>query len=296
MKESKNKGASRIDYKHTHGWFVRIYRYPNLTFSKMFSDGVYGGWEQALVMAETFRDVAETILPNTSAYRYLSATKPDVKNSTGILGVSETYSRNRNGSISPHFCVSWYDEIGKQHNKSFAILKHGREKALQMAIEFRRQNEAERIERQQIDIIELDKAVEITRGKWNELIASYDFSIPEEVFEGDDLYEGTVHRIIVNAYERNPEARLKCISHYGSKCFVCGFDFEKVYGEVGQGIIHVHHLTPLSSIGEEYQVDPIKDMRPICPNCHVIIHKKQPPYSIEKAKEFFNQQGVKSVS
>ncbi|MDP1624460.1 MAG: hypothetical protein Q8L64_01695 [bacterium] len=54
--------------------------------------------------------------------------------------------------------------------------------------------------------------------------------------------------------------------------------------------MHVHHLTPLSTIGAEYQVDPIKDMRPVCPNCHVVIHKKEPPLSVEKVREIVSRQ------
>lgn len=326
------KGVSRIDSKKTHGWFVRIYRYPSLTFSKFFTDGVYGGWEHSLQAAELFRDVAEGFLPKSSDYRLQSAWQKNYQesrnSSTGLMGICETYSRNRNGSLSPCITVSWQDETGRNHNSRFSTKKYGREKALQMAIELRKQKEIDKISRQNTDkvvanslIEEIEEKwneltasytlsnpqtapqnlkatidqthIEAMKQKWNELVASYDFSIAEEVNESDEkFYEGSVHAIIVNAYERNPEARLKCISHYGSKCFVCGFDFEKVYGEAGQGIIHVHHLTPLASIGKEYQVDPIKDMRPICPNCHVVIHKKQPPLGIEKVRAYFEKQSV----
>ncbi len=36
---------------------------------------------------------------------------------------------------------------------------------------------------------------------------------------------------------------------------------------MGEGFIHVHHLKPLSEVGYEYRVDPIRDLRPVCPNC-----------------------------
>ncbi|WP_371416419.1 HNH endonuclease [Dolichospermum sp. UHCC 0299] len=76
----------------------------------------------------------------------------------------------------------------------------------------------------------------------------------------------------------------KCISHYGTSCFVCGFNFGKIFGELGEGFIHVHHLKPLSQIGTEYEVDPVKDLRPVCPNCHAMIHRKSPPLSIDEIK------------
>ena len=99
------------------------------------------------------------------------------------------------------------------------------------------------------------------------------------------LYEGAVHRVHMNAYERSWKARRSCIEHYGSNCIVCGFDFSSMYGDIGQGFIHVHHLTQLSEIGETYAVDPVKDLRPVCPNCHAMLHKRQPPYTLEQLQQ-----------
>jgi predicted HNH restriction endonuclease len=67
---------------------------------------------------------------------------------------------------------------------------------------------------------------------------------------------------------------------------VCGFNFAEKYGAIAAGIIHVHHLTPLAEIGDTYEVDPIEDLRPVCPNCHVVIHKHNPPFTIEKVQGF----------
>jgi predicted HNH restriction endonuclease len=109
----------------------------------------------------------------------------------------------------------------------------------------------------------------------------------EETVSERALLEGKVHRIEVNAYERNPEARRKCLEHYGTSCSVCGFNFEKVYGEIGARFIHVHHLKLLSGIATSYQVDPIRDLRPVCPNCHAMIHIRQgkPPLSIAEIRK-----------
>ncbi|MBK8806257.1 MAG: HNH endonuclease [Bacteroidales bacterium] len=71
-------------------------------------------------------------------------------------------------------------------------------------------------------------------------------------------------------------------------CVVCGFDFEKVYGEIGKGFIHVHHLIPVSQIGKSYQINPISDLRPICPNCHAMIHLKNSPREIDEMRELIN--------
>lgn len=111
--------------------------------------------------------------------------------------------------------------------------------------------------------------------------------LPEEVTDSTVLWEGAVSRITVNAYERNQEARRQCIERYGARCVVCGFDFGEVYGEVAEGLIHVHHLKPISDVGEGYVVDPVEDLRPVCPNCHAVIHlRSDPPYSIQDVMSF----------
>jgi len=125
---------------------------------------------------------------------------------------------------------------------------------------------------------------------WANFRNSTVFTFPEEVDQvQEDIFEGAVRKITVNAYERNPEARRQCISHYGAKCSICGFDFFGVYGEVGKDFIHVHHLKQISDIGEEYKIDPIKDLRPVCPNCHAILHKQKPPYTIDEVKRFLRK-------
>src|SRR5262249_21444733 len=65
------------------------------------------------------------------------------------------------------------------------------------------------------------------------------------------IREGAKYQVTVNAFERNPIARSRCIRHYGPTCVVCGFDFGAVYGPLADGFIHVHHLKPLSEIDEE---------------------------------------------
>ena len=86
----------------------------------------------------------------------------------------------------------------------------------------------------------------------------------------------------VNAYERNARARQLCIGHYGVACLVCGLDFGQKYGPAGKGLVHVHHITPLAVIRRHYMVNPVRDLRPVCPNCHAMLHRKEPAYSLEE--------------
>lgn len=116
---------------------------------------------------------------------------------------------------------------------------------------------------------------------------------PDEVEELDEsLLEGKTRKVSVNIYERNPIARQQCIDHYGCKCFICDFDFKAVYGELGEGFIHVHHLVEISTIGKQYSVDPIKDLRPVCPNCHAMLHKTKPALSIEEVVNHLTSKGA----
>lgn len=115
---------------------------------------------------------------------------------------------------------------------------------------------------------------------------------PDDI-EDNNLFEGTKKQIIVNAYERSSQAREECINKYGYKCTICFFDFKEIYGEIGKDFIHVHHLKPLSEIDEKYQINPIQDLRPVCPNCHAMLHKRKPAYSIEEIKNFIEKSNFK---
>ncbi|MBT3750419.1 MAG: HNH endonuclease, partial [Bacteroidetes bacterium] len=104
--------------------------------------------------------------------------------------------------------------------------------------------------------------------------------------------EGGPNQIMVTKYERNPYARKACIEHYGPSCFVCGFNFYDHYGKIGEDFIHVHHLFQLSKVGEDSLIDPIKDLRPVCPNCHAMIHKRKEAYSIDEIKALIKDKSI----
>ncbi len=121
----------------------------------------------------------------------------------------------------------------------------------------------------------------------------YDVDYPED---DDKLYEGALVKVMANKYERNQKARRECVAKKGYHCLVCGRDFEATYGEIGKNFIHVHHLTPISSIGKEYELNVDTDLAPVCPNCHYMLHRKDPPYTIEELKELLHQQSLNTAS
>jgi 5-methylcytosine-specific restriction enzyme A len=109
--------------------------------------------------------------------------------------------------------------------------------------------------------------------------------MPEEVTAPTRYVEGAVRLVTVNAYERSAAARRDCIRRWGVNCAVCTFNFGDTYGDLGDGFIHVHHLRDLATIGEEYEVNPEEDLRPVCPNCHAMLHREVPAMSIEELKK-----------
>lgn len=115
--------------------------------------------------------------------------------------------------------------------------------------------------------------------------------LPEEIAAAaEPVVEGAVYRVVVSAYERDPETRRRCIEAHGTTCCICEFSFAVAYGPVAEGFIHVHHLRPLSEAGGMHRVDPIEDLRPVCPNCHAVLHRRVPAYSIEDVRWFLVQQ------
>lgn len=105
---------------------------------------------------------------------------------------------------------------------------------------------------------------------------------PEGIRNPEGLPEGASYRIEVNRYERSRINRAACIELLGDSCLVCDFNFGEVFGEDGRGFIHVHHIVPVSQLGADYWVDPAHDLVPLCPNCHAMAHRFDPPASVER--------------
>lgn len=104
-----------------------------------------------------------------------------------------------------------------------------------------------------------------------------------------EMAEGARTTIEVSRIERDTHARKKCIDIFGARCTVCGFDFEKTYGEIGAGFIHVHHLKPLAASKGRRKVNPETDLKPVCPNCHEMLHRERPPFMIEELQQIMRR-------
>lgn len=112
---------------------------------------------------------------------------------------------------------------------------------------------------------------------------------PDEVPSDGTFNEGTVAHALVNRFERSAEARARCLAHFGPVCKVCNFDFERTFGSLGRGFMHVHHVVDLASIRANYVVNPLTDLVPVCPNCHAMLHQVRPAMSIDVLRELLIQ-------
>lgn len=107
---------------------------------------------------------------------------------------------------------------------------------------------------------------------------------PDDLPLHGTFIEGMGQQVLVNRFERSSEARSACIAHYGFICQVCDLDFNEKYGELGVGFIHVHHRVSIASVGASYRVDPVNDLVPVCPNCHAMLHRREPPLEIDELR------------
>ncbi len=93
--------------------------------------------------------------------------------------------------------------------------------------------------------------------------------------EGDGYTstEGRKKSVMTTVYERDPNLRSRAIEIHGLTCMACGVNFRELYGEWGEGFIHVHHTKPVADGVRE--VSPKEDMIVLCPNCHSMVHRKK---------------------
>lgn len=102
--------------------------------------------------------------------------------------------------------------------------------------------------------------------------------------ENEHHYEGNILNTYSIRYERNKVNREIAIRIHGTNCMICNMNFENIYGYFAKDYIHIHHITPLSVQGGQHLVDPKNDLIPVCPNCHAVLHMRNPPYTPAEIK------------
>jgi predicted HNH restriction endonuclease len=106
----------------------------------------------------------------------------------------------------------------------------------------------------------------------------------EKAIDRSFFKDGKLIQVSVNRYERDQKARKQCLKVHGNKCIGCELDFKKMYGPDINDIIHVHHTMQLSQVGKETIKNVIKDLVPLCPNCHAVVHSTPKLMSVEDLK------------
>ena len=96
--------------------------------------------------------------------------------------------------------------------------------------------------------------------------------------------EGALTTVQTNRYERDRRNRAAAIAIHGTACKVCGLEMGTRYGPVAAGFVEIHHITPVSKLGDGYVIDPARDLVPLCPNCHAIAHRRDPPLRLVRSR------------
>jgi 5-methylcytosine-specific restriction protein A len=103
--------------------------------------------------------------------------------------------------------------------------------------------------------------------------------------------EGAGEQALLTRHERSRINRALCLAYHGYDCTVCRLNLYERYGEAARQFIHVHHLNPVATAGI-LKPDPIRDMVPLCPNCHAVAHRQNPPFTIQELQEMLQKTHV----
>lgn len=116
-------------------------------------------------------------------------------------------------------------------------------------------------------------------------LAKYEISVADDIATEEEAYgptdshkgdvEGGKYSCQSYAYERSAKNRARAIQLHGTVCSACGFDFNQHYTKnYAESYIQIHHLRAVSQGGER-EVDPAIDLKPLCANCHCMVHRRR---------------------
>lgn len=103
------------------------------------------------------------------------------------------------------------------------------------------------------------------------------------IYYDEFVNEGKVIIREQKIYERSKKLRNYAIESFSQNglisCDCCNFEFKSFYGpKYGDSCIEIHHLKPIytyEDVDEQKTIDEaLKNLLPVCPNCHRVIHKQ----------------------
>ena len=113
-----------------------------------------------------------------------------------------------------------------------------------------------------------------TRHKKGDAATNLDIQSEKARMEGE---KRTVETTI-----RDPRLRADAKVKWGLKCYCCGFEFGRFYGDIARNVAVVHHLKMFKGKRRKATV---QDVRVVCANCHQVIHVRKQPISVEDLKK-----------
>ena len=131
----------RIDDERsrTHAWRAQVQRRHRVMIEH-FSDGVYGGKQEALKAARRWRETMLTELHNRR-YELWRRNCKRRNNTSGVVGVGRYVSRERNGRAVIErisWQAFWDGSDGRRHGRKFSVDKYGERRARELACQTRR--------------------------------------------------------------------------------------------------------------------------------------------------------------
>ncbi len=228
-------------------------------------------------LKESNKELFELIVEIKNEIRLKIIAKPDE------YGIDFLSLINKSNTIKrKNFCNLW-DKVEKKLN----LIIDGNYETKESFINNQNNWKTFEIEFSKVPYYEIKEDADDEAIKYITLICGMMLSLFDYSING--YAEGNKHEEITTKYERNFINRELSLYLKGYKCSICGFDFEKTYGKIGKEFIEVHHEVMVSDMGENYTVDILKDLFPVCPNCHAMLHRKYPPYTIDEMKEIIEQ-------
>ena len=110
--------------------------------------------------------------------------------------------------------------------------------------------------------------------------------------KSNDLFvEGKIKEYKYLYHSRNKNVRELCLKNSNGICYVCGFNFGKVYGEIGEGFLEVHHINPIWSFIGEHKIT-LDELYAVCSNCHSMIHRQKKPLNVEELKRIISERKI----
>ena len=104
---------------------------------------------------------------------------------------------------------------------------------------------------------------------------------------------GSAVGVLDHEWERDPLIRALCLRYHGTRCHICHTDLAQRYGHLGASSTQVHLIHPRAFVDVSRVPDPVEDLIPVCPSCHVMLHLgRTDPMPVEDLRRWMTRARV----